>query len=96
MAMNDPQEPFNISIWQQDKLLRAFGPLTRDVVRDYLQEMVNAGLPVASINFGDGFNIMVVIPDTLRADARMFLKWIVEGGPLADELEQQRDRERKP
>jgi hypothetical protein len=77
--MND-DAPFSISIRQNGEVLRAFVSLTRNVAQDYLQELVNAGLPVKDIDFGNGFDIAVTIPSA----PHLFIKWIVEGGPLKD------------
>jgi hypothetical protein len=86
---------YSISIRQNGEILRVFASLTRNVVQDYLQELISAGLPVKNIDFGNGFDITVTIPSA----PHMFIKWIVEGGPrtrTADELERPQDQDPKP
>ena len=70
--------PFSISIRQNGELLRAFVSFTRDILRDYLQELINAGLPMKDIDFGNGFDITVTIPSA----PHLFIKWIIEQRPL--------------
>jgi hypothetical protein len=75
--MTDDSAPFSISIRQNGGVLRVFASLTRNVVRDYVQELIDAGLPMKDIDFGNGFDITVSIPSA----PHLFIKWLVEGGP---------------
>jgi len=79
-AMTDV--PYSVSIQQDGEPLRTFNSLTRDVAQNYLQEFVSAGVPIKNIDFGNGFDITVNIPDTLDGFTRLGVKWIVEGGPM--------------
>jgi hypothetical protein len=68
---------YSVSIWHRGERLRMFASLTRDAARAYVQELLDGGLPIENVDFGDGFDITITLPKVVHP----FVKWIVEGGP---------------